>query len=155
MYFLLLVLCWCAASSWRIIWRHTFHHGWQKSPKKQALHLTRWVLCIDHTMHRNFSVDIFFLESLVRVFWTKFITRELTFSFLLGHGNLKWLNTEAISPGSDAYKWELNWTLWLVSWFKTRTPTGCGTTNTTDTKKAHVQPVAGTFDAHTHAWDRK
>ena len=34
-------------------------------------------------------------------------------------------------------------------------PTGCGTTNTTDTNKAHAQPVAGTFGAHTHARDRK
>ena len=36
----------------------------------------------------------------------------------------------------------------------TRTPIGCGTTNISDTKKAHVQPVAGEFDAHTHAWDK-
>jgi len=38
---------------------------------------------------------------------------------------------------------------------KTRTPIGCGTTDISDTKKAHAQPVAGEFDAHMHAWDRK
>ena len=38
---------------------------------------------------------------------------------------------------------------------KMRMPTGCGTTNTSDTKKAHAQPDAGEFDAHTHAWDQK
>ena len=38
---------------------------------------------------------------------------------------------------------------------KTRTPIGCGTTDISDTKKAHAQPVSGEFDAHMHAWDRK
>jgi len=32
---------------------------------------------------------------------------------------------------------------------------GCGTTNTSDTKKAYAQPVAGVFDAHMHTWDKK
>ena len=41
-YFLLLFLCWCDTSSWC----HTFCHGQQKSPKKQAPHLTCWALCI-------------------------------------------------------------------------------------------------------------
>ena len=61
--------------------RHIFPHGKQKSPRQQALHLTCWVLCIDRTMHRNVSVDIFFLESLVCNFLMRFITWELTFSF--------------------------------------------------------------------------
>ena len=34
---------------------------------------------------------------------------------------------------------------------KTWTPTGCGTTNISDTKKAHTQLVAGKFDAYMHA----
>ena len=34
---------------------------------------------------------------------------------------------------------------------KTRMPVGCGTTDISDTKKAHAQPVAGKFDAHMHA----
>ena len=34
---------------------------------------------------------------------------------------------------------------------KTRTPIGCGTTNISDTKKAHTQPVAGELDYHMHA----
>ena len=38
---------------------------------------------------------------------------------------------------------------------KTRTLIGCGTIDISDTKKAHVQPVAREFDAHTHAWDQK
>ena len=66
--FLSLFLSWCDASSWCVI-RCIFRHGRQKSPKKQVLHLTCWVLCVDCTMHRNFSGDIFFLESLVCVFW--------------------------------------------------------------------------------------
>ena len=53
------------------------------------------------------------------------------------------------------WKWELNQMLRLVSWCKKWMLICSGTTNTTDTKKAHVQPVAGTFDAHTHAWDQK
>ena len=38
---------------------------------------------------------------------------------------------------------------------KTRTLIGCGTTNISDTKKAHAQPVAGKFDAHMNALDQK
>ena len=68
-YFLTLFLCWCDASSWCVVQCHTFCHGRQKSLKKQALHLTCWALCIDCTMHRNFSGDIFFLESLVCSFF--------------------------------------------------------------------------------------
>ena len=34
---------------------------------------------------------------------------------------------------------------------KTQTPIGCGTTNISDTKKAHTQPVAGELDYHMHA----
>ena len=34
---------------------------------------------------------------------------------------------------------------------KTRMPIGCGTTDISDTKKAHAQLVAGKFDAHMHA----
>ena len=30
------------------------HHGWQRSPKKQALHLTCRALCTDHKMHKLF-----------------------------------------------------------------------------------------------------
>ena len=63
--------------------------GDRKSPKKQALHLTCWVLCVDRTMHRNFSVTTFFPGSLVCGFLMKFITQELAFSFLLWDGNLK------------------------------------------------------------------
>ena len=38
---------------------------------------------------------------------------------------------------------------------KMRMLIGCGTTDISDTKKAHAQPVAGEFDAHMHAWDRE
>ena len=37
---------------------------------------------------------------------------------------------------------------------KTWMPIGCGTTHTTDTKKAHAQPVAGAFDTYMHARDQ-
>ena len=83
-YFLSLFLCWCDTSSWRVVRRRTFCHGRQKSPKKQALHFTYWVLCIYCTMHRNFSVNILFPESLVCIFRTRFISQELIFSFCFG-----------------------------------------------------------------------
>ena len=67
---------------------------------------------------------------------------------------------EMIENGSRlARKWcirvgiELNATIGQL--VKTWMPIGCGTTNISDTKKAHAQPVAGEFDAHTHTWDQK
>ena len=95
------MLHWCAASS-QLIQCCTFCHEQQKSPKKQALNLTCWALCVDHTMHRSFSVDIFFPESLVCIFQTRSIIWVLGFSFSLRHGDLKWLKTEVLSPRSDA-----------------------------------------------------
>ena len=92
---------------------------------------------------------LFFLEILACGFWTRFTTQELVFSFLLWHADLKWLKMEVIWPGSD-----VNWMLWLVIWFKTRTLVGCGATNTTDMKKACMQPDAGVFDVHMHAQDK-
>ena len=47
---------------------------------------------------------------------------------------------------------ELNATIGQL--VKTWTPTGCGATNIWH-KKAHAQPVAGEYDAHTNAWDQK
>ena len=35
-------------------------------------------------------------------FFFRFITQELAFGFSLRHGDLKWLKTEVVSPGSDA-----------------------------------------------------
>ena len=49
---------------------------------------------------------------------TRFITQELAFSFSLLYGDLKWLKTEVVSPGSDTEEQELNQTLRLVSWLK-------------------------------------
>ena len=137
MYFQSLSLCWCDASSWHVIQRHTFRHGKQKSPKKQALHLTCLVLCVDHTVHGNITANTFFPESLVCSVLTRFITQELTFSFHFGMAiwnDWKWV----VSPGSDTKEQELNQKLRLISWFKTRTPIGCGTTNTTETKGTHT-----------------
>ena len=51
-YFLSLFLCWCDASSWRVVRRCTFH----QELKKQALHFTCLALCVDCTTHRNCSV---------------------------------------------------------------------------------------------------
>ena len=69
-YFPLLFLCWCDTLSWCIVRCHTFCHGRQKSPKQQALHFACWVLCVDRTMHRNFSG---YYSS--QTFWCIFLTR--------------------------------------------------------------------------------
>ena len=65
--------------------------GNKTSPKKQALHLTItcWAQCVDHTMHRDFSVDISSWEVWCAFLGARFITRELAFSFSLWHGDLK------------------------------------------------------------------
>ena len=131
--FLLFFLCWCDASSWCIIWWHTFCHGWQISPKKQVLHFACWALCTDYTMHC--SADISSQKFGCAFYWQDLPPGKFAFSFLLWHGNLKWFKTEVVSAGSDAQQWDLNWMLWLVSWFKTQMPIGHGTT--TDMKKAH------------------
>ena len=150
MYFLLLFLCWCDTSCWHVIQWRTFYHGKQKSPKKKVLHLTCWALHIDHTVHGNASAEIFFPESLVRGVLTRFITRELTFSF---HFSMAiWNDWKCVVlPGSNAKEQELNQMLQLVSWFKTQMPTGCGTTNTTETKRhTHSQFLAHFIPKCTH-----
>ena len=48
-YFQSLFLGWCDAPSWRVVERHTFC----QELKKQALHFTCLVLCVDRTTHRN------------------------------------------------------------------------------------------------------
>ena len=55
-----------------------------------------------------------------------------------------------LSPGSS-----LSALATIGQLVKTQTLTGCGTTQTTDTKKAHVQPVAGALDACTHVIENK
>ena len=123
--------------------RHIFHHGKQKSPRQQALHLTCWVLCIDRTMHRNVSVDIFFLESLVCNFFDEIYHMGAHFQLSLQYGDLKWLKREVVLPGSNTRERELNHMLWLVSWFITQMPIGCSTNNNTETKMhTHSQSLA-------------
>ena len=93
-YFLSLFLCWCDASRWHIVRCCTFHHGQQKSPKKwRSRRCTShaWLsVCWSYNAQKLFCI-ILFLEILVCVFFARFITRELAFSFLLQHGYLKWL----------------------------------------------------------------
>ena len=82
-----------------------------------ALHMLgtpRW----SYNAQKLFCIMLF-PEILVCFFlWTRFITWELAFSFLLQHGYFKWLKTEVVSPGCDASAQESNWTPWLVSWLK-------------------------------------
>ena len=63
------------------------------------------------------------------------------------------------------WKWKLSHQKWCIragiepnatigQLVKMWTPTGCGATNIWH-KKAHAQSVAGEYDAHTNAWDRK
>ena len=149
MYFLSLFLCWCDNLSWCIVQHCTFHHGQQKSPKKQVLHLTCWALCVDHTMLRNLSVNLFFPECSVFFFGA---TYHLVAPFQL-FASSWWF--EQIENGrrlaiSDAKERELNRTLWLVSWSKTWTPIGCGTTNTTEMKKTKTCSLLLVMPTHTH-----
>ena len=63
---------------------------------------------VDHTIHRNLYVDIFFLESSVCTFLMRFITWELVLCFSLQHGNFKWLKTEVVPPSgnwTEHYDW--------------------------------------------------
>ena len=81
-----------------------------------ALHMLgalRW----SYNAQKLFCI-ILFPEILVCVFFARFITRELTFGFSFWHGDLKWLKTEVVLPGSDTYEQELNRMLRLVSWLK-------------------------------------
>ena len=117
-------------------WHRTFRHGWQKSPKNwrsrhcsshawcSALNVQRTETFLDNNLPGNFGVQFFL---------TRLITWEL-----IRHGDLKWLKTEVVLPGSDAQErgTELNATTGQL--VKTRALIGCGTTNISDTKKAHA-----------------
>ena len=89
-----------SAKNWRS--RHCTSHAWCSALIEQR---TETVLY--HTLPGNSGVR-FFGE----------IHRLLAFGFSLRHGDLKWLKTEVVWPGSDAYERELNRTLRLVSWLK-------------------------------------
>ena len=70
-YFLSLFLCWCDVSSWRVVRRRTFRHGWQKSPKNwrsrrctshawhSALIVQRTETVLYNTLSGNFGVRFF------------------------------------------------------------------------------------------------
>ena len=74
-YFLSLFLCWCDASSWCVVRRCTFCHGWQKSPKnwrstRCTSHAWRSALIVQHTetflyntLPGNFGVHFFWRDS--------------------------------------------------------------------------------------------
>ena len=120
--------------------------------KKQVLHCTCLALWIDRTMRRNLSVwyssQKFWCTFSIFCCWQDSSPR----SSLSASCFIRWF--EIIENGSClARKWRIrvgiepNATIGQL--------VGCGTTNISDTKKAHVQLVASEFDAHTHAWDQK
>ena len=121
------------------------HHGWQRSPKKQALHLTCWALCVDRTMHTFFCRHM-----LPRKFGVQFLDKiyhpGACFQFFTSAWQFKMTeNGSCLARMWCIRVWiELNAksTTQLVSWFKTQMLIGCGTTNTTDTKMSHMQKVA-------------
>ena len=74
-YFLSLSLCWCDVSGWRVIWRCTFRHGRQNSPKNwrskcctsHAWLSTLIVQCTETFLYNalpgNFGVQFFWQDS--------------------------------------------------------------------------------------------
>ena len=64
-YFLSLFLCWCDASSWRVVRGRTFC----QELKKQALHFICLAHCVDRTTHRNCSVSYSSRKFWCAVFW--------------------------------------------------------------------------------------
>ena len=139
MYFLTRFLCWCAASSWCVVWRRTFNHGWQKSPKKQVLHLTCWALCTDHTLHRNIS-----LYSSQKV-WCAFFSKDLSPGSLLSAFNFGmaiWNDWKRKSSHQEMMHKSGNWTK-CYNW-------------SAGLKHAHrlavAQPTLQTQKRHTHNW---
>ena len=106
-YFLSLFLCWCDASSWRIVRRRTFRHGRQNSHKnwrsrRCTSHAWRSALIVQRTETFLYNILPGNFGASFLLFLTRFITRELAFSVLLQHCDLKWLKTEVVSPGRDA-----------------------------------------------------
>ena len=103
-YFLLLFLCWCDASSWRVVRRRTFCHGRQKSPKnwrsrrctshawRSALIVQRTETVLHNTLPGNSGVR----------FFGQIHHPGARFRLLTSAWHLKWLKTEVVSPGSDA-----------------------------------------------------
>ena len=101
-----------------MLWVDTsFHHGLQKSPKKQALPFTCWVLCIRHTMHRIYIYIYSSQKVWWAVFWWDLLPRSSLLAFCISMviwNDWKWsrLTTKwCIRVG-------INQTLWLVSWLK-------------------------------------
>ena len=157
-YFLLLFLCWCDASSWRVVRRRTFRHVRQKSPKNwrcrrctshawhSALIIQRTETVLYNTLPGNFGVH--FLGE---------IHHPGACSQLLA---LAW-RFEIIENGSRlARKWRIragiepNATIGQL--VKTRTPIGCGTTNISHTKRhTHNRLVANLMPTWTHVIENK
>ena len=86
-----LFLWWCATSSWHVVRHCRFCQGQQNKSQEAGTALNSNML---GTMHWSYNAQKvfcrrFFLESLVCIFWARFITQELAFSFSLWHGDLK------------------------------------------------------------------
>ena len=117
----------------------TFNHGWQKSPKKQVLHLTCWALCADRTLHRNIA-----LYSSQKV-WYAFFGQDLSPGSLLSafhFGMAIWNDWKRKSSHQEMMHKSGNWTkrynlsagLKRARWL------------------AVAQPTLQTQKRHTHNW---
>ena len=104
-YFPSLFLCWCDASSWRVVRRRTFRHGQQKSPKNwrsrrcishawcSAVIVQRTEIVLYNTLPGNFGVR----------FFGEIYHPGVHFHFSVASAwQFKMIETVVVSPGSDA-----------------------------------------------------
>ena len=139
MYFLFPLLMWC----------------FQLTPSFDVVHSTMdWVLVLIIQCTETFLYIYSSRKVWCAGFWWHLSPRRSLSAFHCGMAiwnEWKWKS----SHQELTYK-SRNWTK-PDNWLKTWTLIGCGATNTTETKRAHAQLVAGAgaFDAHTHARDWK
>ena len=157
-YFLLLFLWWCDVSSWHVVQRRTFRYGQQKSPKnwrskRCTSHAWHSVLIIQRTetflynaLPGNVGVHFCFV-----LFFDKIHHLGTCFQLLASAWRFEMIENGSRLARKLSIRAGIAPNAMIGQLVKTRTPIGCGTTNISDTKKAHAQPVAGEFDAHMHA----
>ena len=96
-------------------------------------------------------IYISFSEILGCSFFRRFITRELTFSLAIWNDWKRNLSCQEVMQKSGNWTERYNWSAGL----KLEHQLAVHNQPTPDTKKAHVQQVAGVFDVHMHTRDWK
>ena len=157
-YFLLLFLCWCDASSWRVVRRRTFRHVRQKSPKNwrcrrctshawhSALIIQRTETVLYNTLPGNFGVRFFGeIHHPGACFWL--LASAWQFEMIQKRSCLtrKWHIKVVIEPNAT-----------IGQLVKTRMLTGCGTTNISNTKRHTLNwLLANLMPTRTHGIENK